>query len=63
MFTQQDFLDQIEAYIAAQGLTPTAFGEKVVKDPNFVFELRKGRSPSLAIVERVQVYMARERAA
>lgn len=64
MFTQADFLARVEAYIAhRQDLTATALGREAVKDPNFVFDLRRGRSPSLAIVERVLRFMDQHPAA
>lgn len=58
MLTQAEFLAQVEAYIARRAdITATALGREAVKDPSFVFDLRRGRSPSLAIVERVLRFM------
>lgn len=39
------FIDAVEKYIAAQGISPTRFGKDFAGDPLFVFDLRKGREP------------------
>lgn len=59
MITQAEFLERVEAYIAQRkDLTATGLGREAVRDPNFVFDLRRGRSPSLSVVERVLRFMA-----
>jgi len=58
MLTQAQFVAQVEAYLTESGTTPTAFGKAVSGDPNFVFDLRRGRSPSLLVVEKVLAYIA-----
>jgi sulfate adenylyltransferase subunit 2 len=55
--TRTEFLEAIEKHLAETGMSPTTFGKKAVGDPNFVFTLRNGRSPSLSLVERVQAFM------
>lgn len=57
MSIHASFLASIEAYLSASGMSAFAFGSAAVKDPNFVRELRAGRSPSLRIVEKVEAYM------
>lgn len=57
MQTQQEFLDAIEAHLRKTGMTATAFGKAAARDPGFVFELRRGRSPSLATAERVMAFV------
>lgn len=57
MQTQQEFLAAIEAHLVKTGMTPTAFGKAAARDPGFVFELRRGRSPSLATAERVMAFI------
>ena len=52
------FLAEIEAYLAKSGLEPTSFGKQVLGDPNFVFDLRKGRSPSTRTMGKVREAMA-----
>jgi len=53
MITNDDFLAEIEAFLARSGMAPTRFGADAVGDPNFVRNLRSGRSPSLKTVDRV----------
>jgi hypothetical protein len=33
------------------------FGRSALKDPNFVFDLRKGRCPNLRTIQRVRAFM------
>ena len=58
---QQEFTDEIEAYLAESGLTPTVFGRMVLKDPSFVFRLRKGRSCGAKTIDRVRAYISDQR--
>lgn len=61
MTLTEQFQAAIEDFLSRTGTTPTAFGKDALKDPNFVFDLRKGRSPSAAVIDRVQAYIARHR--
>jgi len=56
------FLAEIEAFLAHERVSSSAFGRAAVGDPNFVRELRCGRAPNLRMVDRARVYMARRRA-
>lgn len=38
-------------------MSATAFGREAVRDPNFVSDLRKGRAPSITMVDRVRGFM------
>jgi len=51
------FLSEIEAFLARQRAAPSTFGRGAVGDPNFVWELRAGRAPSLRLVDRAREYM------
>lgn len=51
------FLDEVEAFLTANGVTPTAFGAEAMNDPQFVFDLREGRAVRLTTVDRVRAYM------
>ena len=44
------------------GLDPTAFGKQALGDPNFVFDLRKGRSPSTRTIDKVRGWIAQQTA-
>ena len=54
----RSFLEEIEVFLAAAGLEPTALGKQALGDPNFVFDLRKGRSPSTRTIEKVRGWIA-----
>lgn len=52
------FTDDISAFIAAQGMSDSKFGELALNDKNFVADLKnKGRSPSLKTVGKVREFM------
>ena len=51
--------EKIEQFLATTGMSPTVFGRTVLKDPNFVFDLREGkRSPSIRTAEKVYAYIS-----
>ena len=54
----QTFLSDIERHLAAQNIEPSAFGKQALGDPNFIFDLRKGRSPSARTMDKVRAFMA-----
>lgn len=56
--TREQFLGQIEVYLDGANMLPTQFGLAVMKDPNFVFDLRDGRSVTLATMDKVMAWMA-----
>ncbi len=51
------FLAAVETYLKSSGLDATTFGKQALGDPSFVFDLRKGRSPSLRTIEKVRAAM------
>ena len=53
----QTFLTEIETFLAATAMDPTSFGKQALADPSFVFDLRKGRSPSTRTMEKVRTWM------
>lgn len=62
MNSTEKFLHRIETFLSAQGMSATTFGKKAMGDPNFVFNLRKGRVPSLEVFDRVNAFMAEREA-
>lgn len=54
----ESFLVEIETFLKSAGLEPTALGKQALGDPNFVFDLRKGRSPSTRTIEKVRGWIA-----
>ena len=63
MTPSEQFISEIDAFLERSGMKATAFGWDAVKDPNFVRDLKtKGRSPSLALVERVHDFIKSQEA-
>jgi predicted transcriptional regulator len=58
----KDFTEELAAFLAATGITPSGFGRRALGDPNFVAELNQGRSPNLRTIARARAFMARETA-
>jgi sulfate adenylyltransferase subunit 2 len=58
----QSFLSEIERFLGSAGMEPTALGKQALGDPNFVFDLRKGRSPSTRTMDRVRGWIAQQQA-
>jgi 2,4-dienoyl-CoA reductase-like NADH-dependent reductase (Old Yellow Enzyme family) len=54
-------LRQIEKYLQAQGMTPTAFGRAAAGDPRLVFDLRRGREPGPRMCARIEAFMGGRR--
>ncbi len=55
--TTHPILTEIEAFLAAKDVTPSVFGSSAVNDPRFVFDLRAGREPRRATLEKVIAFM------
>ena len=58
----QSFLAEIERFLSSAGVDPTALGKQALGDPNFVFDLRKGRSPSTRTIDKVRSWIAQQAA-
>jgi hypothetical protein len=52
-----DLLRRIEFYLRRSGTRPTRFGRDAVRDPRFVFDLRRGREPRPRVTERVTAFL------
>lgn len=48
---------RIERYLRRNAMPPTQFGRATVRDPRFVFDLRKGREPRSETVARVVAWL------
>ncbi len=59
----EQFIAEMEAFLAETGMSPTALGIEALKDPNFVFQVRQGRAPGICIVDKVLRFMAKRREA
>lgn len=53
----QSFTDDVEKFLKKTGVEPTIFGREALGDPSFVFDLRKGRSPSARTMDKVREWM------
>jgi hypothetical protein len=53
----KDLLAEIDAYSALRGLSPTQFGKVSLNDEGFVHDLRRGRNPRFATLDRVRAFM------
>lgn len=60
---KDQFIAEVEGYLAQSGVTATAFGTRALGDPNFVFELRRGRAVSIDVADRVRRFMRDSEAA
>jgi hypothetical protein len=49
----------IERYLRETGLSATRFGREASRDPQLVFDLRRGRQPGSRVEARVRSYMER----
>lgn len=55
-------LRDVEKYLERSATPPSRFGRLVLGDPRFVFDLRNGRMPRAATIERVIAWLDREQA-
>jgi sulfate adenylyltransferase subunit 2 len=53
----KSFLSEIERFLVNTGREPTSLGKQALGDPSFVFDLRKGRSPSTRTMNKVRGWM------
>ena len=58
----QSFLAEIENFLSSAGVDPSVLGKQALGDPNFVFDLRKGRSPSTRTIDKVRSWIAQQAA-
>ncbi len=55
-------LQRVEKYLRSTKTPPTRFGRDAVGDSRFVFDLRDGREPRSATVQRVLAFLADQEA-
>ena len=56
--TAQAFLTEIETFLASSSTDATSLGKQALGDPSFVFDLRKGRSPSTRTIEKIRSWIS-----
>lgn len=54
----EQFRAEIENFLSKTLTEPTVVGKQALGDPNFVFDLRKGRNPSSRTIDKVRNWMA-----
>ena len=50
-------LREIERHLCASKMKPTRFGRDAVRDPRFVFDLRRGREPRQKTIAKVRSFL------
>ena len=53
----KQFEERIAEFLRRTQLTPSEFGERAIGDRKFCGDLRRGRSPRLATVDRVLAFI------
>lgn len=53
----QTLINRIDLFLSITDMSAAEFGRGAVKDPNFISDLRAGRSPSLRLLDRVETFM------
>jgi predicted transcriptional regulator len=53
----EQFIARVESFLAETGTKPSDFGRSAIGDGSFVLNLRRGRSPTLATVDKVLSYI------
>lgn len=53
----EQFRAEVEGFLERTGTKPTEFGRFATSNPSFVLSLRRGRSPTLATVDKVLAFM------
>ena len=59
----KSFLSEIERFLETAGLDATSLGKQALGDPSFVFDLRKGRSPSTRTIDKVRNWIQQQKSA
>lgn len=63
MSSLEAFRFDIEAFLERTGMAASAFGNEAIGDPNFVADLRGGRSVGLRLADRVRDFMGKHESA
>ena len=53
----EKLIHDIERYLRKTGMSQTAFGTKVMGDPNFVARLKEGKNPQARTVDKVRKFL------
>jgi hypothetical protein len=50
-------LREVEIFLKSSNIPAARFGREAMKDPRFVFDLRRGREPRPGTIARVRAYL------
>lgn len=50
-------LREVEKFLKVSEISAARFGREAMRDPRFVFDLRKGREPGRRTVTKVRAYL------
>lgn len=50
-------LRKVEHYLEQSGMSATAFGRQVARDPRLVHDLRRGRAPGPRLTHRIESFI------
>lgn len=50
-------LRDVEKFLKNSDMPATRFGREAVRDPRFVFDLRRGREPRPSTIQRVRAFL------
>lgn len=59
--THQEFLQDIEQFLDAHGMSASRFGLLALNDRDFVFRMRRGSDVRISTIDRVREFMSREK--
>jgi hypothetical protein len=54
-------LREVENFLRASKVPPARFGREVMRDPRFVFDLRRGREPRPRTIARIRQFLENAR--
>ena len=55
--TRVHILRDVEKFLRNSDMPATRFGRQAVRDPRFVFDLRRGREPRPSTIEKVRAFL------
>ena len=57
--SETDILNSIDLFLERHGMAPSRFGRDATGDPQLINSIRRGRSPSLKVLQQIAEFMRR----
>ena len=57
VINETELLQRIDGFLERHAMAPTTFGRKATGEPQLIDSIRKGRSPSLKVVNRLVAFI------